>query len=117
RIGLGVMFLFHGLPLLLGGPHKWTQLGAAMPHVGIRHWSLFWGLMAAVAQSFGAVFLILGLFFRPACILLAVTMIVAARMHLLNGEGIKGAAHAIEMAIVFLSLILIGPGKYSLDKN
>ena len=78
---------------------------------------VFWGFMAAVAESFGGLCLILGLFFRPACILLTITMLVAASRHLSQGDGLRGADHAMEVGIVFLSLILIGPGKYSLDEK
>ena len=65
----------------------------------------------------GGICLILGFFLRPACILLTITMLVAASGHLSRGEGLGGAAHAIKAGIVFLSLILIGPGKYSLDEK
>jgi putative oxidoreductase len=44
-------------------------------------------------------------------------MTVAANMHLHTGDGFFKASWAIDMAIVFYSLILIGPGKYSVDKN
>ena len=44
-------------------------------------------------------------------------MLMATLFHLGRGDGLKGAAHAIEVGIVFLSLILIGPGKYSLDEK
>jgi putative oxidoreductase len=44
-------------------------------------------------------------------------MIVATSMHLSSGQGLGVASHAIEDGIVFLSLILIGPGKYSLDEK
>lgn len=44
-------------------------------------------------------------------------MLVAAASHLGRGEGLGGAAHALKAGIVFLSLILIGPGKYSLDEK
>ena len=36
-------------------------------------------------------------------------------MHLGKGDGLMGASHAIEAGILFLSLILIGPGRYSLN--
>jgi len=49
--------------------------------------------------------------------LLTINMIVATSMHLNRGDGLGGASHAIEDGIVFLSLILIGPGKYSLDEK
>jgi putative oxidoreductase len=44
-------------------------------------------------------------------------MIVAALSHFGRGEGLGGASHAIEVGIVFLSFILIGAGKYSLDET
>ena len=117
RIGLGGMFLFHGIPKILGGPEKWEKLGMAMSSVGVHFMPVFWGFMAAFSESLGAVLIILGLFFRPACILLTITMAVAASAHLSKGDGLKGASHAIEDGIVFLSLILIGPGKFSLDEK
>lgn len=117
RIGLGIMFLYHGAPKLIGGPEKWEKLGMAMNYVGIPFMSVFWGFMAAFSEFFGGIFIILGLFFRPACILLLITMAVASIMHIGKGDGLKIASHAIEDGIVFLSLILIGPGKYSMDRE
>jgi putative oxidoreductase len=115
RIVFGCMFLFYGAPMLFGGPQKWAQAGQAMGNLGINFAWGFWGFMAGLAEFGGGICLILGLFFRPACFFLMITMIVAARMHLAKGEGVFGAAHAIEDGVVFLSLIFIGPGKYSLD--
>ena len=117
RIGLGCMFLIHGGPKLFGGPEKWEKLGMAMNNLGIGFIPTFWGLMAAISEFFGGACLILGLFFRPACILLTITMMVAAISHLSRGEGLSGASHPIEVGIVFLSFILIGAGKYSLDER
>lgn len=115
RIGLGCMFLFHGLPKLFGGPERWEGIGGAMANLGITFLPAFWGFMAAISESLGGICLILGIFVRPACMLLTITMLIAAIFHLGRGDGLKGAAHAIEVGIVFLSLILIGPGKHSLD--
>ena len=117
RIGLGGMFLFHGAPKIIGGPEKWEQLGMAMATFGIHFVPVFWGFLASFAEFFGGILIILGLFFRPACILLTINMTVAASMHLNRGDGLLGASHAIEDGIVFLSLIFIGPGKYSLDEK
>lgn len=117
RIGIGIMFIYHGFPKLTGGPEKWEKLGMAMNYVGVSFVPVFWGFMAAFAEFFGGIFIILGLFFRPACILLVITMAVASIMHLKKGDGLKVAAHAIESGILFFSLILIGPGKYSIDKK
>lgn len=46
RIGLGIMFMMHGYPKLLGGPDKWEAVGGAMKHTGITFFPTFWGLMA-----------------------------------------------------------------------
>ena len=110
RVGLGVMFIFHGYPKLMGGPEQWVKLGQAMEAFGISFLPGFWGFMAAFAEFFGGAFLIMGILFQPACALLLVTMIVAAAMHFDQGHGLKGASHAIEAGIVFLGLLLTGPG-------
>ena len=117
RIGLGVMFIIHGAPKLFGGPEKWSGIGMAMKNLGIGFMPAFWGFMAAVSEFFGGICLMFGLFFRPACILLTMTMLVAAIMHLSNGDGFIKTSHSIEVGIVFLSFILIGAGKYSLDET
>jgi putative oxidoreductase len=117
RIGIGVMFLYHGAPKMFGGPENWTGLGQAMSTFGIHFLPGFWGFMSAFAEFFGGILIILGLFFRPACILLTINLMVATSMHLNRGDGLAVASHAIEDGIVFLSLILIGLGKYSLDEK
>ena len=117
RIGIGLMFIVHGAPKLFDGPEKWEKLGMAMATLGIGFLPAFWGFMAAVSEFFGGICLILGFVFRPACILLTITMLVAAISHLSRGDGLGGASHAIELGVVFLSLILIGAGKYSLDEK
>ncbi len=116
RIGIGGRFIFHGAPKMFGGPEIWERVGASMAIVGIKFVPVFWGFMASFSEFIGGICIILGLFFRPACILLAITMTIAASGHLSRGEGRRRAAHAIENGIVFLSLIFIGPGKYSLDE-
>jgi putative oxidoreductase len=47
--------------------------------------------------------------------LLGFTMVVAVYAHLIDGDSWLSASHALEMAFVFLSIMIIGPGKYSLD--
>ena len=117
RIGIGLMFIVHGAPKLFGGAEKWTQIGMAMASIGIEFLPAFWGFVAAISEFFGGICLILGIVFRPACILLTITMLVAAVSHLSRGDGLSVASHAIELGIVFLSLIVIGAGKYSVDEQ
>jgi putative oxidoreductase len=116
RIGLGGMFIFHGVPIMFGGPETWEKVGVmGMSPLGIEFMPAFWGFIAGVAEFTGGICLILGLFFRPACIFLTLTMGAAVIMHLKRGDTLGGASHAIENGIVFFSLIFIGPGKYSLE--
>ncbi|PWS32549.1 DoxX family protein [Pedobacter paludis] len=117
RIGIGILFIIHGFPKLAGGPSGWRGLGGSMKVIGIDFLPIFWGFMAAATETFGGFLLIVGLFFRPACKLLVFTMIIASLVHFAKGDGLQGASHAIEMGIVFFSLIFIGPGKYSVDKK
>ncbi len=117
RLGLGVMFLFHGGPKLLGGPAKWESLGHAMNYLGISTWPTLWGLLAGLSEFGGGICLIFGFLFRPACLMMLATMVVAANSHFARGEGLMGASHAIELGIVFFGLALIGPGRYSVDRN
>lgn len=118
RIGFGLMFIYHGYPKIIGGAAGWEKLGAiAMPHLGITFLPVFWGFMAAIAEFLGGILLLFGFFFRPACMMLAVNMAIAVIMKISTGAGLAGAAPALEDGIVFLSLILIGPGRYSVDHN
>jgi putative oxidoreductase len=117
RVGLGIMFIYHGYPKLMGGIKGWEHLGESMKYVGIHFLPVMWGFLAAVTELLGGFLLIIGLAFRPACVFLLITLLVAALTQLRTGGGLGDAAQAIEDAIMFAGLIFIGPGKYSVDKK
>jgi putative oxidoreductase len=122
RILIGLSFLAHGLPTLMAGPEIWIKLGKSMQFVGIGAFPIFWGLMATLSESLGGFLLLIGFCFRPACLFLLTTMVVATSMHFHTTPGSifdkwEVASHAIELGSVFLSLLLIGPGKFSLDRE
>jgi len=117
RVGVGIMMMTHGFPKLAGGPTGWANLGGSMKVIGIDFLPVFWGFMAAFAEGIGGLLLVLGLFFRPINAMLVFTMIIAALVHFGKGDGLSGASHAIELGFVFLALVFIGPGKYSIDKK
>ncbi len=117
RVGIGLMFILHGYPKLFGGPDVWAKLGSVLSFAGINFAPGFFGFMAAFAEFGGGLLLILGLFTRPALILLFITMVVATLMHVTNGDSFMKYSHALESAILFFSLIWIGPGKYALDQK
>lgn len=115
RVGLGIMFMYHGYPKITGGIETWVKIGAAMKFVGVDFMPAFWGFMAAVAEFGGGALLALGFMTRVATLMMAFTMFVAVMLKLGTGAGLFGASQALEMLITMLGLTLIGPGAYSLD--
>lgn len=122
RLMLGAFFLWaHGWGKLAGGIETWRDLGGAMKHFGITFWPAFWGFMATMAETAGIVLVMIGLAFRPACLFVALTMAVAGihtwHQHKHFSDALRESSHAWELGILFFSLMFIGPGKYSVDRN
>ena len=115
RIGFGIIFIIHGLPKLMGGVETWTQLGGTMSMVGISFAPAFWGFMAAATEVFGGLFIILGLLHRLTALFLVFTMIIALLMHVMLGDPFTIYSNALKALVVFIALVITGPGKYSLD--
>lgn len=115
RIGIGVSFFFHGLPKIVGGTEVWMGMGSTMSIFGITFLPTFWGFMATMAETVGGLLLALGLFFRPAALILTLNMIVALSMHLSMGDDFSKYSHAMESLVIFISLFISGAGKYSFD--
>jgi len=117
RVGIGAAFVCHGYPKLAGGPDVWARVGGALSALGIDSGHTVMGLVAGLSEFGGGLLLALGLWTRPACFFLLNTMIVATVMHVKAGDPFMKYSHALEAAILFFSLLLIGPGKYSLDEK
>lgn len=117
RIGLGIMFCLHGMPRLYAGKGEWKALGSAMGVLHVHFWPVFWGFMAAATLCIGGILLILGLAYRPTCLLLTFVMIVAALTLWHDHANFRSRSHPIEMACVFFALAFVGPGNFSIDKD
>lgn len=115
RIGIGIAFMCHGFPKLMAGPELWTKLGGALSALGVTIAPTFMGGLAALAEFGGGYLLVFGLFTRVACFFMFCTMVVATAWHVSNGDSFTKYSHALEAAILFFSLMFIGPGKISLD--
>ena len=114
RVGFGIVFIMHGYPKLLGGIEKWAQLGN-MVEIMLPFFPVFWGFMAALSEGIGGLLLMLGLCTRIVSSFLALTMIGAIVFHVSTAQG--SPMHAIESLIIFISFILMGGGKYSIDEK
>ena len=115
RISVGAFFLWaHGWAKLAGGIETWHELGGAMKHFGISFWLTFWGFMATMAETVGIALMMIGAAFRPACLFVAMTLAVIG-IHAWHQH--RNYSEPWELGLVFFSLIFIGPGKYSVDRN
>lgn len=113
----GTMLAFHGLPKLTKGPEAWEKIGLSMSNIGINFFPSVWGFSAAMVETFGAIFIIIGLWIRPSSILLAFTMLIALISHLSKGDSLATSSHALELMSICIALFLLGPGRYSVDRK
>jgi putative oxidoreductase len=116
RVGIGIAFIFtHGYAKITGGPELWEKIGGSMANVGITFVPVFWGFMAALSEFGGGILILLGLFTRPAAAFMAFTMLMAAIQHLSKLDPWARVIYPTEMFSVFMALLFIGAGRYSLD--
>ncbi len=117
RVALGLFYIWiHGWGRLAGGVATWKKLGTPMKHIGIGFLPEVWGFIAACASTIGVVFLIIGFVFRPSALVIFITLTVAVIAGI-AGSTIGKTSDIIEMAILVLGLLFIGPGRYSFGKG
>ncbi len=115
RVALGSFYFWiHGFQRMAGGPKAWQEAGAGMEHLQLGFFPLAWGFLGACAATVGVLLMILGLYFRPACLLISGTLMVLSFIQV-ETLGVVRSAHSIELAIVAVALLFLGPGKYSFD--
>ena len=120
RVALGVCFVIHGLGKLgivgpgnMSGFTGWLQsLGLPFPALQAR--------VAMLSELIGGALITVGLGTRVAAIFCLIAMIVAATIGHKGGGYLitnnpPGNEYALNLAILMVVLILIGPGSYSLD--
>lgn len=116
RIGIGLLTVIHGIPKIKGGVDTWKSLGSAVNPLGIYFLPIIWGFLAACAEFFGGIALILGLGTRLASLALAIMMFVAAVWHIERGDKFTVYSFALSLMVVFLTWVIIGGGPFSLDR-
>lgn len=122
RVGIGVMFILHGIPKLLGGPSGWEGLAQfGLPFLPEGIISIAFGFAAMATELGGGILLALGKFHRITCVALAGVMLVAFTTKIGSVTGIgdfaKNAGWPLELMIVFVALYFTGPGKLVIGKK
>jgi putative oxidoreductase len=116
RVSIGLIFIILIVPVLWNGHGSWEHFGAAMRHLDFHSHFQVWGFIGALAGCAGGVLMILGLFFRIG-VLCALVVTLVHVVALWSTGGFYRRLPAIEMSILLLSLLFIGPGTYSVDKS
>lgn len=115
RILIGIAFIWHGVPKLLSGPEGWTALGSMMGALGIHIFPTFFGLLSGLAETFGGLFILLGLFYRPMALFLVGDLMMAGFIELAPGAPLLQVSRPFEEGVFYLGVVFAGPGRYSLD--
>lgn len=113
RIALGIIFMYHGYPKL-----GHLRGGAQMQDFFIEHGLPgYFAYIAGVIEMFGGALVLLGLFMRPAALLLAAEMCVAIwKVHSVHGYfAVHDYEFPLTLAASCFLLATIGAGIFSLD--
>jgi putative oxidoreductase len=120
RVAIGVCFVVHGLGKLgLVGSGSMQGFVAWLRELGVPQAALQ-ARLAMLSELSGGSLLALGLFTRPACLLLVFTMVAAGRIghrgagYLITNNP-PGAEYTINLAAICACFALLGPGRFSLD--
>ena len=120
RLFIGACFVIHGLGTLgLVGTGNMEGFVAWLKELGVPR-AAIQARLAMLSEIGGGTLLALGLWTRPACLLLVFTMIVAGRIghreagYLITNDP-PGAEYTVNLAVICGVFFLLGPGVISLD--
>jgi putative oxidoreductase len=129
RAIFGLLIFALGVSKLLDGGPMFAQIGGAMAAFGVNWHPKWWGLLSALTETFGGLAILLGIFFRPAALLLVFNMIVACTFMVKfvgapdfsSADAFDGWLGKIDppflFCAAFLAVLFTGPGKYAMHKS
>lgn len=117
RLVLGSTYVIHGLTKFEGGTHVLERVGSVLDVFGITAFPVFFGGLAALCEMLGGCLIFVGYKFRFAVFAVFLVMAIAFYTHFIKSGSFGECAWPLEMAAVFIGLLFIGPGKYSVDKG
>ena len=117
RVSLGLLFIYLTAPALMSGSTRLAHFGAGVRIFGLHSHFQFWGAIGALAGCLGGALMVFGLFFRIGILLVLAITIIHAVAIAKGTAGFQAALPAVEACVVLISLLFIGPGKFSVDKT
>ena len=112
---LGLVFIVHGYMKLFGGIEGTASFFTSL---GIPLASIF-AYVVGIVEFFGGILLVLGILTSLTSILLIIDMVVATLLvHLPKGFVVSngGAEFVLTLIAGLTTLLILGPGKFSLQK-
>ena len=113
RIGLAVVFIVHGYPKIF---KKESFLGTAQffNSINIKP-GKFWAAFVGIVEFFGGILLFAGLFTQIIALFFVADMLVAIWKVKFKMGFKDGYEFDLMLLLMALSLVVLGPGAYSLD--
>lgn len=122
RLLVGGLFIAHGaqkLGIIDGSPMSGVaSVTAYFKSIGITP-PLLWAWIVTLVEFFGGIAIFFGLLTRGACALVIIDMTVAiVKAHWAFGVAVgkEGFELALSLAVMAVSLLITGPGPFSLDR-
>ena len=123
RIAVGGLLMIAGWNKFMAGTDQLHWVGSNIKYLGMdigtkNLTTLFYGILAAGSELGGGLLLIAGWLFRTATVPLMGTMLVATlfKYQTTNGD-LTQYGYPMIVLFVLLGLLLIGPGKFSLQRD
>ncbi len=111
RVVLAFIFIGHGYPKLFNSRQKTTEF---FDSIKIKPAS-FWTIIVGLVEFVSGILLLIGLFTQLAAILVSIVMLVAILKVKIKQGFLGGYDFEILILVCALSLLLLGPGIFSID--